>query len=130
MKHGNLVRIAPNVVSIADPAMIPVIYNIKGDFTKTGSYPIQSISWHKKPQMNTFSTRDEAYHREHKKEIANAYSLEALLKMEDAIDDCSKFFITRLGEYADRGEAVDLGEWVQYYGGLKCGRPSAHANQS
>lgn len=33
-KYGNLVRIGPNVVSVGDPAMIPVIYNMKGDFEK------------------------------------------------------------------------------------------------
>jgi hypothetical protein len=33
-KYGKLVRTAPNVVDVGDPAMIPVIYNIKDDFTK------------------------------------------------------------------------------------------------
>jgi hypothetical protein len=35
-KHGNLVRTAPNVVSIADANMIPLIYNLKGDYAKVG----------------------------------------------------------------------------------------------
>ncbi|KAK5122381.1 hypothetical protein LTR85_003965 [Meristemomyces frigidus] len=39
-KHGKLVRIAPNVISVSDPSEIPKIYSIKGDFTKTGFYPI------------------------------------------------------------------------------------------
>jgi hypothetical protein len=33
-KYGKIVRTAPNVVDVSDPAMIPVIYNLKGDFTK------------------------------------------------------------------------------------------------
>jgi hypothetical protein len=33
-KYGKLVRIAPNVVDVSDPATISVIYNLKGDFTK------------------------------------------------------------------------------------------------
>jgi hypothetical protein len=33
-KYGKLVRTAPNVVDVSDPSMIPVIYNIKGDFAK------------------------------------------------------------------------------------------------
>lgn len=115
-KYGPLVRIAPNVVSVADANEIPRIYNVKGDHTKTAFYPIQTISWKQRPQMNLFSTRDEAEHREQKKKIANAYTLESLLKMEYAIDECSKLFLTRLGEFADRGEAMDLGKWLQYYG--------------
>ena len=115
-KHGNLVRIAPNVISVADPNEISKIYNIKGDFTKTGFYPIQCVSWQKKPQMNLFSTRSEAEHREQRKKVASAYTLESLLKMEPAIDDCSKLFLSKLGGFASRGEAVDLGAWLQYYG--------------
>lgn len=33
-KHGNLVRIAPNHVSVADPKWIPVFYGAKEDYTK------------------------------------------------------------------------------------------------
>ncbi len=33
-KYGPLVRIAPNIVSVADPKMIPVIYSNREDFTK------------------------------------------------------------------------------------------------
>lgn len=33
-KHGNLVRIAPNHVSVADPKWIPVFYGTKEDYTK------------------------------------------------------------------------------------------------
>ena len=115
-KYGKLVRIAPGVVSVGDAGEIPKLYNVKGDYTKTGFYPIQSISWKKKPQMNLFSTRSEAEHREERKKIANAYSLESLIKMEDTIDDCGRLFIEKMREYADQGKAVDLGAWLQYYG--------------
>jgi hypothetical protein len=116
-KYGKLVRIAPNVISVGDPAEIPKIYNIKGDFTKTAFYPIQCVSWQKKPQMNLFSTRSETEHREQRKKVAGAYTLESLLKMEPEIDDCSKLFLSKLEGFADRGEPVDLGKWLQYYGG-------------
>jgi hypothetical protein len=36
-KYGKLVRTAPNVVDVSDASMIPVIYNIKGDFAKVWS---------------------------------------------------------------------------------------------
>jgi Cytochrome P450 len=114
-KYGPLVRIGPNHVSVADPNEISNIYGLKTGFTKTGFYPIQCISWQKKPQMNLFSTRDEAYHREQKKPIANAYSLTSLLAKEDAVDSCTALFMQRLGEFADRNESVDLGTWLQYY---------------
>ncbi|EKG16143.1 Cytochrome P450 [Macrophomina phaseolina MS6] len=114
-KYGPLVRIGPNHVSVGDPKEIPNIYGLNKGFTKSAFYPIQSISWHQKPQMNIFSTRDERYHHEQKRSIAAAYSLTSLLAKEDAVDSCSRLFVDKLGAYADAGEPVDLGQWLQYY---------------
>lgn len=36
-KHGNLVRIAPNHVSVADPKWIPLFYGTKEDYTKVSN---------------------------------------------------------------------------------------------
>jgi hypothetical protein len=115
-KYGKLVRIAPNVISVSDPDETSKIYGTKGDFTKTAFYPIQAISWRGKVQPNLFSTRDEAFHRESKRKVAGAYGLEALLKMEPAIDGCGELFLSKMREYADLGKKLDLGRWVQYYG--------------
>jgi len=65
--------------------------------------------------MNLFSTRDEQYHREQKRPIANAYSMTSLLTKEDAVDSCSVLFMHKLGEFADAKKPVDLGAWLQYY---------------
>ncbi|KAL4813267.1 cytochrome P450 [Aspergillus spinulosporus] len=114
-QHGPLVRIGPRHVSVADPKAIPVIYGLNKGFTKTGFYPIQCISWNKKPQMNLFSTRDEQFHRDQKRPVANAYSMTSLLELEPAVDSCTTLFLSRLREFADRKRAVDLGTWLQYY---------------
>ncbi|ESU15399.1 hypothetical protein FGSG_13459 [Fusarium graminearum PH-1] len=114
-QHGPLVRIAPNVVSVGDPQAIKTIYGLAGAFTKTAFYPIQSISWQKKPQMNLFSTRDPVYHRDQKKKVAGAFSLTNLLESEDAIDSCTELFISRLDQWAADGKRIDLGMWLQYY---------------
>jgi cytochrome P450 len=78
-------------------------------------YPIQSISWQKKPQMNLFSTRDPVYHREQKKKVAGAYSLTSLLECEPAVDSCTELLMSRLDRWATAGKPVDLGAWLQYY---------------
>jgi hypothetical protein len=108
----------PALRSIPGPplAAYTKIYGVKGDFTKTAFYPIQAISWRGKVRPNLFSTRDEIQHREDKRKVAGAYGLEALLKMEPAIDACGELLLGKMGEFADRGEEVDLGRWVQYYG--------------
>lgn len=114
-KHGNLVRIAPNHVSVADRKWIPIFYSTKEDYTKTGFYPIQSISWKKNPEMNLFSTRDPEYHRIEKRKVGNAYALPRLLESEEAIDSCINLFMSRLDEFASQSKAVDLGAWLQYF---------------
>jgi hypothetical protein len=35
-KHGKIVRIGPNIVSISDPEMIPIIYGISSKYNKVG----------------------------------------------------------------------------------------------
>lgn len=113
-KYGKAVRIAPGVVSIGDPAAIPIIYGLKQDFTKTGFYPIQAISWKKKPEMNIFSERDPAEHREEKKKVSSAYSLSNLLQSEPKVDSCTELFKSRLDEWAKDGKPIDLSAWLQY----------------
>ena len=106
------------------------------DFTKTAFYPIQSvrsasltfhgirrltnlneqITWQKKAQYNIFSTRSETEHREQKRKVANVFTSDSLLKMEDSIDDCGNLFVSRMHDFARDGKAVDLGAWLQFYG--------------
>ncbi|ETN45757.1 uncharacterized protein HMPREF1541_09590 [Cyphellophora europaea CBS 101466] len=114
-KHGPLVRVAPNHVSVGDPDYIPVFYNIKEDYTKTGFYPIQCISWKKRPEMNLFSTRDPEEHRIGKRKIGAAYSLPNLLQSEAAIDSCIELFMSRLNELTSPDGVIDLGAWLQYF---------------
>ncbi|KEF51473.1 cytochrome P450 oxidoreductase [Exophiala aquamarina CBS 119918] len=114
-KYGPVVRIAPNHVSIADPSFIPVIYNIKENYTKSAFYPIQCISWKKRPEMNLFSTRDPNYHRTEKRKVGAAYSLPNLLESEAAIDSCIDLFMSQLDGYERDQKPVDLGAWLQYF---------------
>ncbi|CEI60118.1 hypothetical protein FVEN_g8093 [Fusarium venenatum] len=114
-KYGPLVRVAPNIVSVGDPQAIKTIYGLTGAFPKTAFYPIQSISWQKKPQMNLFSTRDPVYHRDQKKKVAGAFSLTNLLESEAAIDSCTELFMSQLDQWAADGKPIDLGMWLQYY---------------
>lgn len=104
--------------------MIPVIYKTSGDFTKTGFYPLQSITWHKRQRPNVFSVRDEALHREMKRKVAGAYTMDALLKMENGIDGCGNLLMNHLKQCSDGGTSVDLGAWLHYYSMLGLTTPS------
>lgn len=83
--------------------------------TQTGFFPIQSISWKKRPEMNLFSTRNPDYHRAEKRKVGNAYALPRLLESEDAINSCIELFMSRLHELTQNGQPIDLGAWLQYF---------------
>ena len=95
--------------------MIPIIYNIKENYTKSAFYPIQCISWNKRPEANLFSTQDPEYHRIEKRKVGAAYSTHNLLDSEAAIDSCINLFLSRMDAFASKHESVDLGTWLQYY---------------
>lgn len=65
--------------------------------------------------MNLFSTRDEQFHRDQKRPVANAYSMTSLLELEPAVDSCTEIFRSQLQNFADKKRPIDLGTWLQYY---------------
>ncbi|WPH00040.1 Pisatin demethylase [Acrodontium crateriforme] len=114
-KHGSVVRTGPRHVSISDPALIPVIYDTKYKFLKTGFYPLQSITWFKKPAMNLFSSRDPEFHRSEKWRAAPSYTVPNLLPFEPRIDSCVELLMSRLDGFASNHTPVNLGNWLYYY---------------
>ncbi|KAJ6075992.1 cytochrome P450 [Penicillium canescens] len=114
-KYGPIVRIGPHHVSISDPQEIKNIYGLKSGYTKTAFYPIQSITWKGKVEVNLFGTYDEEYHRKLKRPVANAYSLSTLLSSEQAVDSCTELLVSQLARFADGNTPVDFGEWIQFY---------------
>ena len=111
-KYGPLVRIAPNEVSVADPEAIKVIYNIKSGFTKTDFYPpfAPNIS----PHGDHFSQLDEKKHAERRRYVNATYSMSTILESEQYIDACSDVFMEKMARFAESGQAVDFGEWIQW----------------
>ncbi|CAG8941411.1 unnamed protein product [Penicillium salamii] len=65
--------------------------------------------------MNIFSTRDVAYHRTQRRNVASGYSLSSLLESESAIDSCTALFVSQMSKFADQKTPVNLGNWLQYY---------------
>ncbi|OQE14117.1 hypothetical protein PENSTE_c038G09347 [Penicillium steckii] len=112
-KYGSIIRIAPNEVSISDPASIKEIYSVTSGFTKTDFY----IPW--RPTFSRFpdhfSSMDEKLHSQRRKIVNGLYSMSSIVKSEPVIDTCTELFMTRMGEYAEQGQIVDLATWVQWY---------------
>jgi hypothetical protein len=107
-KHGKLVRVGPNHVSISDGDTIPQIYGISTKFIKTGYYvPFDPIT-PKGTFPTMFSVRDDKVHKAIKRPVAHAYSLSTLRELEPMNDACSEIFLQKLEGLV--GTSVDLGK--------------------
>jgi hypothetical protein len=109
-RYGPVIRIAPNEVSSSK--LSTEIYKFSGPLTKTDFYWVwgrETINKHKPLFVET----NERVHSSYRRIVNPVYSLTNVLKNEGYINEVSKVFIERLGEYADQKEAIDLGKWLQ-----------------
>ncbi|KAM3420810.1 hypothetical protein BST61_g4055 [Cercospora zeina] len=115
-KHGDLVRIGPNCVSISKPDVVNTIYGISVKAPKSDFYSVwQNIVDGKRTASLVFTT-DEQQHATMKRPIASAYSLSTLVEFEPLIDSTTAVFLDRIDQlFATTGEVCDLGTWLQWY---------------
>ncbi|KAH6984446.1 cytochrome P450 [Ilyonectria sp. MPI-CAGE-AT-0026] len=112
-KHGPIVRTAPNVVDISDPAVIPSIYAIGSKFVKSAFYNTLAVIHDDKLMHSLFSTMDPEEHKALKRPVAQKFSMTSIRTLEYLVDPCSEMFITSMQEL--EGQVIDLGAWVQWY---------------
>ncbi|KAL4871072.1 cytochrome P450 [Aspergillus spectabilis] len=95
---GPLVRIRPRHVSVGDPMAIPVIYGLNKGFTKILPHPMYIVE-QETANEPLFSTRDEQFHRDQKRPIANSYSMTSLLELEPAVPGYVYYAFDVVGEF-------------------------------
>lgn len=117
-KYGPLVRISPNETACADPEAIRKIYPVSKPLEKSYFYQNWHITGFSK-YPDHFSHRDERSHSERRRIVNNVYSMTTILSLEQYIDNCSALFVKRMGEFADSGAVVDLGDWLQWQVGRR-----------
>ncbi|KAK6369088.1 hypothetical protein LTR64_007248 [Lithohypha guttulata] len=113
-KHGNLIRIAHNEVACADPDAIKKIYPAQGALEKSDFYPVWRNPAFSKYSDN-FSETSEKLHGERRRIVNHLYTTTNVLQSEQYIDRCSQLFVDRVAQYADNGQTIDLGVWLQWY---------------
>lgn len=115
-KYGPLVRIGPDVVSVADPAEITNIYGFTGTFIKSDFYPVLQPFAKGAPMPGLFNTPNEDLHRVLKKPIAGIYSMTNLVNFEPYVNSTMKAFFGELdNRFAQTGQTCDLGVWLQRF---------------
>ena len=114
-KHGNIVRLGPNVLSLADPADVKLVYGIGKHFNKSTFYKPFSPY---RVGPDVFSVQDVNFHATLKKPLVSLYSMTSLTNYEPYIDKQIETFLGRLGEEFVDGpkgkRPFEMASWLQY----------------
>jgi hypothetical protein len=62
-----------------------------------------------------FTSLDERLHASRRRIVNSLYSMTNIARAESGIDLCTDLLMSRMREYADTGEVVDISSWVQMY---------------
>lgn len=112
-KHGRLMRVGPNHVSVSDGNAIHQLYSISSKFYKSDFYTMFDINTPAGAASTTFSVRDETIHKAKKRPVANAFSMSTMRDLEPMNDECSEILLRKLRERV--GQEIDLGKWLHWY---------------
>ncbi|KAI5370115.1 Putative cytochrome P450 [Septoria linicola] len=115
-KHGDIVRLGPNVLSFADPRAIKIIYGLNKGLTKSDFYPVQQAVAHGERLQSLFSTKDESFHAKYRRCVNNAFSMSSLVGYEPLVDSTMDAFIEQTHRrYASTGASCKFSKWLQYF---------------
>ncbi|KAH8895911.1 cytochrome P450 [Thozetella sp. PMI_491] len=95
-QYGPLVRISPNVVSVADGASVKTIYTAKGEFPKSEAYGAANILINGKPIGSIIAIQDENAFKGIKRAIGAAFITKNLLDYEPDVDSMLEVLQRRL----------------------------------
>lgn len=112
-KFGSMVRLAPNLIQISDPAAIETIYGPKHDFIKGEFYAGFNPKISKR--QDNFTERDEVAHARRRRTVAHLYTQAAVLEYEPCVDRCIALFYKRMEDFAASGATVDMSVWLRKY---------------
>ena len=111
-KYGKIVRLGPNIVSLADPANLKVIYGFAKRLNKSQFY---ATFVPRGVRSNVFAERDDRVHEYMKKPLVSAYSMTSLINYEPYIDEQVKKFLSQLEEeFASPRRICEMDKWLQY----------------
>ncbi|KAJ5230362.1 hypothetical protein N7489_011070 [Penicillium chrysogenum] len=131
-KHGDYVRLGPNVVSVRNLDALKTIYGInKGyekvspsckkliglsaNIPKTHFYSVQQQLAKGRPTPTLFSTTDENFHAAIKRPVSSAYSMSTLTEFEPFVDRTIHTLFGKLDEFVAEAKVCDIAAWLQYY---------------
>ncbi|KAG2419398.1 hypothetical protein HFD88_004194 [Aspergillus terreus] len=114
--YGPLVRLGPNMVTVANPAAIPVIYPARPGFPK-GAFYEAFIPYTKAGSPPAiFTARDEHLHKRLKSPIASLYNFSNVVALEGLVNEVLDLLCHQVdSRFAVTDQSFDLARWLQYF---------------
>ncbi|KAI1380425.1 cytochrome P450 [Hypoxylon crocopeplum] len=109
-KHGKLVRIGPNHISISDPDAVPIVYSTNPVWVKAPSY-YGAVTVSQGRTIPSIIAMSEAQHTAVRKAVGRAFTTNSLLDYEDSIESAALELVEVLGSL----QAADIGMWLQFF---------------
>ncbi|KIY02162.1 uncharacterized protein Z520_02300 [Fonsecaea multimorphosa CBS 102226] len=111
-KYGDVVRVAPNIVSINKAEALRDIYGVNRNVQKGFVYDVVT---HHAGFPSTFSSTDRAMHARKRRALAPGFTDAALRDMEDFVLNHVRAFIQKIGPSdGESARVVDMGLWCNY----------------
>ncbi|KAF3936932.1 hypothetical protein ABW19_dt0207336 [Dactylella cylindrospora] len=119
-KHGTVVRLGPNCVSVTDLDAVKHIYSPHTGFIKSEFYPVQQTIKKGVPIQALFNTRDEDFHLKLRRCVARAYTMSSVVHYEPSVDMVVGRFLDTLEQRflnPDKSGNVvcDFGSYLHYF---------------
>ncbi|KAH8689331.1 cytochrome P450 [Talaromyces proteolyticus] len=110
-KHGKLVRIGPNHISVSDPNAVPIVYGTNPVWLKGPSY-YGAATASQGRTVPSIIAMNEAQHSAVRKCTGRAFTTNSLLDYESSIDKSASELVEMLEKQQD---LVDMSVWLQLY---------------
>ncbi|KAL6709305.1 hypothetical protein ACN47E_001712 [Coniothyrium glycines] len=115
-KHGDIVRLGPNVLSFADPKAIKQIYGLNKGVVKSDFYPVQGAISKGRRLLSLFSTTDEDYHAKHRRCVNNAFAMSSLVNYEPLVTSTLTLWLDKTQElFASTRQSCNFSQWLQFF---------------
>ncbi|KAJ4991166.1 benzoate 4-monooxygenase cytochrome p450 [Stagonosporopsis vannaccii] len=118
-KYGDVVRLGPNTVSIADAGLLKTIYSTRGTFLKARHIAVNDALQNGHLIQNLFSTRSNEYHAKGLRPVQKLYNFQSALQLEPLMNDDLRVFGTELERRFmlgdNKGKTCDIADWISYF---------------
>ncbi|KAF5617651.1 cytochrome P450 monooxygenase [Fusarium tjaetaba] len=118
-RYGDIVRIGPNAVSIADPAALESIYGLKANYRKSKFYNAFMQMNKGKPVESFFTTQNISWHSAIKRPVSSAYSMTTLTDYEPHVNEVINQLIEQLtvGYCSDinQVQVCPIASWIHFF---------------